>query len=262
MSLTNGPIVTALESFRRHLAKCTAFREWSDVASESFTVFATRASDDAVYAAFTADPDASLAALQATMPADPLTSLGTLQGNRLTEFTTLFAASAINGVWYTSSPSLLAWIADQQDAQAATRIHIDALPRPANAAEHTLAELIALRPFAIIWMRETAGLEMRSDSTFTLAPVVSGNLVCRLEMNVPDSLANDPAALALHGAQTIGRILRTGDELSPGLWDLNFQPGLLPLVTTFVSGPARTNEDDRQAIGDAMAWEIEVQFGS
>ncbi len=73
----------------------------------------------------------------------------------------------------------------------------DELSPPANSmAVHSKAEMISLRPFAILWADITGGFRWRADSGDFCCSLVSGVFVMQLELNVPSDLAATPTALA------------------------------------------------------------------
>jgi hypothetical protein len=147
------------------------------------------------------------------------------------------------------------------EEQAAARIYFDELAAPSPGPDHTKAELMALRPFCILWADVAAGFRMRFDSTGSCCVPTSGTFVMRIELPVPNNLAADPSALAQDLNRKIGRLLRTCDADQKGLAELSGLPGYLPLRELSLRGYIRTDEKAAIELGDAVVAEIEVQWG-
>jgi len=88
--------------------------------------------------------------------------------------------------------------------QALNRIHKDDLPPPGNSNAYTLAELQALRPFAIIY---TAGGFRKEYDASPAGFENMGTLAVLLEQDVPERIKNDPAAIADEFETVIGQIM-------------------------------------------------------
>ncbi len=147
------------------------------------------------------------------------------------------------------------------EATAQSHIHFDALPPPAQGPDHTRAELVNYRPFAIMWADIMGGYRWRADTGDYCCSMVGGVLVLQLELNVPSNLANTPTALAEDLHRKLGRIMRTDDPLQPGLLNLSGQPGYLPITEAKITGYIRTDPKAAVEIGDAITCEIELQWG-
>lgn len=142
------------------------------------------------------------------------------------------------------------------ESQALARIYHHALPPPADGRQHTLAEMEALRPFALIWTEGVDGLEVFRDTAGPdWAPRASGHLVICLEQSVPDADLNDPAKVERDFETTVGLIMGSGNASQPGLYELSGNPGELPATRLVYRGSARTPQEELQDIGDAQrAW--------
>jgi hypothetical protein len=142
------------------------------------------------------------------------------------------------------------------EAQALARIYHHALPPPANGREHTLAEMSALRPFALIWTEGVDGLEVFRDTAGTdWAPRSSGHLVVCFEQNVPTEDLDDPSKVERDFETFVGLVIGSGDGTEPGLYELSGIPGELPATRIVYRGSARTPQEEIQSIGDAQrAW--------
>jgi len=93
---------------------------------------------------------------------------------------------------------------DDVQAQALNRIHKDDLPPPEDSNVYTLAELQALRPFAIIY---TAGGFRKEYDASPAEFENTGTLAVLLEQDVPERIKNDPAAIADEFETVIGQIM-------------------------------------------------------
>lgn len=149
---------------------------------------------------------------------------------------------------------------DQDTAKA--HIHFDELPPPSGGEQvHSKAELLSLRPFAIVWADITGGFRWRTDTADWCCAMVSGVMVMQLEINVPSDLANSPSSLATDLHRKLGRIIRTSDPAEPGLLDLSGQDGYLPIIEAKITGYIRTDRKAAVDIGDAVTAEIELHWG-
>lgn len=148
------------------------------------------------------------------------------------------------------------------EATSQAHIHFDELPPPAaNAEIHSRAELVSLRPFAIMWADITGGFRWRTETGDFCCSMVSGVIVMQLELNVPANLAATPTALAEDLYQKFGRIMRTSNANEPGLLDLSGQAGYLPITDARITGYIRTDRKAAIDIGDAVTAEIELRWG-
>ncbi len=148
------------------------------------------------------------------------------------------------------------------DATALAHIHLDELPPPNPGPDHSLEQLAAFRPFAILWADVATGFRWRADSGDYCCSLVSGTVVIQLELPVPELLAGDPTALAIDLHRKLGRIMRTSDPAEPGLLDLSGKPGYLPITDAKITGYIRTDDKARIDIGDAVTCEIELKWGA
>lgn len=159
--------------------------------------------------------------------------------------------------WRRLADPALPW----NDATAADHIHFDALPRSATGADHSLAELAALRPFAIMWADVAGGQRWRSDSGDFCCALLSGVIVMQIEIAVPPSIAADPRAVAIDVNRKLGRIMRTCDAAEPGILDLSGRAGYLPINEAKITGYMRTDSNAAVELGDAVTAEIELHWG-
>lgn len=171
-----------------------------------------------------------------------------------------FAAMLRDCYWFRRSLSVdTPWT----EAEAAARIHFDALPVPkAGAALHSREELDALRPFALYWTGDS-GLAVKSDDADYGPTLYQGTIAVRLEATVPRAYRDDPSGAARWFAQWIGRLISTGDPDEPGLLELSGEDGYLPLRSVAIAyGPARTQTHEIHDLGDAIACELDLEWGN
>jgi len=141
-------------------------------------------------------------------------------------------------------------------SQSLARIYHHALPKPANNLEHTLAELAAYRPFALVWTEQGDGMEiMRDTAGPDWAPKSRGHLIVCLEQSTPANLVADPSAAERNFEGMIGRLIGSGNPSQPGLYELSGRPEYLPITRIVYRGIARTPQEESTEIGDAQrAW--------
>lgn len=147
------------------------------------------------------------------------------------------------------------------ETTAAAHIHFDALPNSATGADHSKAELIALRPFCLLSVDQGSGFQIDIDSASGSCVLPSGRLLMEIELNTPDDLASTPTALAQFIHRRVGQILHTSDTNQPGLVQLSNQAGYLTLNTLIVDEIYRTDEKAVQDIGDAITVNVRVAWG-
>lgn len=147
------------------------------------------------------------------------------------------------------------------ETTAAEHIHFDGLPPADPGPDHSLSELNALRPFALIWAEQSGGLRLRSATAGNCCPLPSGVIVVQLEIPVPDALADDPTALAQDLAQKLGRIMRTADPAEPGMFELSGLSGYLPLNEIQLFGYVRSDTKAAAELGDFVVAELQLTWG-
>ncbi len=142
--------------------------------------------------------------------------------------------------------------ADQ--AEALAKIHHDGLPDPANgAAEHTISELEALRPYAIVYTAEEQGLQTRALATGGSFNATT-NLCLQLVRSVTAEVGDAPDSDAnMQWLNTVGKII---DEL----WALNADAGYLQFADiTLARGPTWASREEIPAKGLTQIAELTVQ---
>ncbi len=149
------------------------------------------------------------------------------------------------------------WTAEQSLA----RVHVDALPPPAEGGEHTLAELQALRPFAIVSLGEGEAIHFDMDGSGNCCVGVGGSIDIYIELPVPEDLKNSPSALAADVYDRIGRVLRTANSSEPGLCDLAGLPGYLALRRATLQAYYRSTRQERLELGDFTAIHLSLRWG-
>lgn len=114
--------------------------------------------------------------------------------------------------------------ADDADA-AKERIYHHGLPAPASGEAHTKQELMAYRPYAIVFTAEARGFTRTFEAggdEFEFDQ--HGRLTLRLYRNSPDDSADEPTAAAnLTWHNLVGEIIDQMCELAGGAGYLAFQ---------------------------------------
>lgn len=142
-----------------------------------------------------------------------------------------------------------------------SRIHYDALPAPEPGPDYTRQQLIAARPFALLWHEVSGGFRLEAQTADLRCPISSGKIICQIEVNVPPDIADNPTAVATWAMRLIGRLLRTDDDDEPGIWDLANTPGYLPVRAIDVDAYVRTGEKEIRDVGDAILFEFCLTWG-
>lgn len=132
----------------------------------------------------------------------------------------------------------------------AATIHHHHLPAPASGIVHTKAELVALRPFALIWTNDRDGIRFVKETAGQNAySAADGEIVVRIERNTPTGMT--PAEAARDFENLLGRIIK-GTAEQPGLMDLSGDPRYMPIVELTLAEHARTAPEKINDIGDAQ----------
>lgn len=146
-------------------------------------------------------------------------------------------------------------------ATARSRIHFDGLPPADPGPDHSLAELTALRPFALMWTEQAAGFRLRNDTAGYCCAKANGVIVVQIELPVPPAMQLDPHALGTHVSRLMGLIIRTGNAEQPGLFELSGLSGYLPLNEIQLYGYVRSDEKAKLEIGDVVWAELQLSWG-
>jgi hypothetical protein len=148
------------------------------------------------------------------------------------------------------------------ESQAAARIHYDELPPPSPGPNHAREQLIALRPFCLLWADTAGGFTTTLDAMGGCCSTKSGTFIYQIELPVPSALATTPSALAEHLTQVFGRIMESCDFDKPGMVELSRLPGYLPIKSLALRGYVRTDQKAAIELGDAVVAEIECRWGN
>lgn len=147
------------------------------------------------------------------------------------------------------------------DETALAHTHIDAVDSPQDRDEYTDAELVALRPFAIVYQDGGDGFEMVSHVQQYHCHVSKGHVVLHLQLNVPSDLSNDESALGEYLTKTFGKLIKTADSNKPGFMDLAGLNGRMPIRRIVVDAYQRTPENKRITMGDFVMCDIDIYWG-
>lgn len=156
-------------------------------------------------------------------------------------------------VMLADSATFRTWVGAANQPAALARIYYEALPPPANRNEYTLAEAVALRPFAQIWSAPHAGFTKRPDAAGAKS-AESGSLSIQFEQTVDSSITTDAAEISRRLANTIGKIM---DEMDA----VREVAGYLCFTAMTFSGLGRGRMDERSGQGDFVVATLEVEWG-
>jgi hypothetical protein len=154
------------------------------------------------------------------------------------------------------SAAFRTWAGAANQAAALARIYYESLPPPANGNEHTLAELAAYRPYALVWVSPEDGFRKRHISqAASFGYAQSGTMLFRMLQTVDPAIANDPAEISRRFINTIGTIF---DEFE----DLCGLAGYLAIESMEIDfGPYRGDPDEKTTQGDYIGIDINVSWG-
>ena len=118
-----------------------------------------------------------------TLPLDPLGTISLAEENLRTMLSASTAFQTFCGI----DP-----LGDQPAAEALARIYRDGLPGPADDTSYTLAELQALRPYAVIFTADAHGLLLERDAAEQFE--ASGHIHVRLQRDCPSTYDDEPTS--------------------------------------------------------------------
>lgn len=139
--------------------------------------------------------------------------------------------------------------------EAILKIYHDELPKPSVGRVHTLAEITALRPCAIIFTETDAGWTIERDAMADVGcwhPY--GILHLLLFRNVPEADKDDLGKCDTDFRTTVGLIV-------DNLIDMSETAGRLAIDKITARGPFRTDVKELKSIGDAQVYELIINWG-
>ncbi len=152
------------------------------------------------------------------------------------------------------SAAFRTWCGVSTAAQARQRIYFDALPvPPGDQAVLTKDDLVALRPFALLFTAEQNGYRRRKIAVNCF--VESGQVVLQLEANIPTPLLDNRAEALRLFKNSLGAML---DEWEP----LTDQAGYLSITMFDVQTLALEAEDAIPQHGDNIFAILNLPWGA
>lgn len=142
------------------------------------------------------------------------------------------------------------------DSSAAIlKIYNDELPKPSDGRMHTLAEITALRPCAIVFTLSDAGWSIERDAMADDACWHAHGIVHALIFrNVPEADKDDLGKCDVDFRNAVSDIV---DDLI----ELSEYAGHLACDKITARGPFRTDPKELKAIGDAQVYELIIEWG-
>lgn len=153
-----------------------------------------------------------------------------------------------------------AWagVANAVDAKAKT--YVDGLPSPTLPADSlTAAAFAALRPYAIVYPAENESIRLRRDASPNCWSI-SGRMVVILSRSY--SATDTPTTHWAELAAAIEKIVRSGDDNSPGLCEMANLAGYLGIQEIVVDFVGRTPPEARNDYGDAFDVALLIDWGN
>jgi len=148
-------------------------------------------------------------------------------------------------------------LVDADDAtEALTHIYHDATPMPESGrAEHTRAELTALRPFAIVYTEDNQGFVVEKDAMGNEdCWNASGTVHIVIYRNVPEADELNPSKVDTDFRTVMGNIASEIIRLSE-------TAPYLAAKKIVASGPIRTPVKELSDVGDAQGAVLTVAWG-
>ena len=148
------------------------------------------------------------------------------------------------------------WTGESDAAGAKTHIYYDAVPLPNMKDDSTsLAYLVSLRPFALIWTSETSGY------AYNELMGGSGIIHIRFEGNTPPATSTDWEECDRLFKIKIGNIIQSTDSSNPGLAELSKTGTYTQITSITLDALYRSDEEEWPTYGDAQRAEVSVQWG-
>lgn len=155
------------------------------------------------------------------------------------------------------SAAFRTWSGTSTQAAALARIYYESLPPPTDKNEHTLVELTALRPCALVWTEPTSGFTLRHDSQgSSFGYNESGVMMIRFLQTVDPAIVADAAEIARRFLNAIGTIL---DELAASAGVAGY---IASEELELEFGPYRGEVDERATQGDYIGCDVKVTWGT
>jgi molybdopterin converting factor small subunit len=151
-------------------------------------------------------------------------------------------------------PAFQTWVGAADAEEALPRIHLTALPAPADGKAYSRAELEALRPLAVIW---TGGWNGQREASGAAGHefAFGGEIRMRFAANVDPEIATDNSEIDLELENAVGAIL---GELS----GLSGTAAGLSIRTISLAQPTiRANDQAKIAEGDVVEYEVVIHWG-
>lgn len=155
-----------------------------------------------------------------------------------------------------SLPAFQTWTGTADSAAAQTHVYVGDVPPPSGSETYDPADLVALRPFAIVYTEPQAGYRASKDAVGTSWHFrESGRLVVMLEQEIPAAIRHDAAEVRRQFMNAMGQIL---DELlgQAGV------AGQLAVRSATVYGPYRVDDDDIQGQGEPIVAYFDLEWGT
>jgi hypothetical protein len=144
--------------------------------------------------------------------------------------------------------------------QAAQRIYVGCLPRPATGDRYTVAELNNYRPFILIGPTGNSAITSRLELVGGYdTHGRQGAFDIVIERQHPTSGNDDENDL--DWIDIVDMIRQSNDIDNPGLIELHEGPGLLTLRTVMVMEIYRGEEDEINSLGDYQRARMRVEWG-
>lgn len=152
-------------------------------------------------------------------------------------------------------PTFQTWCGAADAATAEARIFDEGIPHPHFGDSHSPDDLVARRPFAILYTEPEEGFvatALAADNGNYFAG--SGRLRAELEQDVPTEIAHDKGEADRRFKNIVGQII---DELC----ERSGWSGFLAFHRVSFSGPGRVEPDERPGLGDGIGCELAFEWG-
>lgn len=145
------------------------------------------------------------------------------------------------------------WVGAADQAAAKNRIHLEGLPPPDDGHTYTLAELQAVRPYAMFFTR-TWNLEQDAGGGPFGYGAPHGTISCAFVQDVPSAIANHPGEVGR-------RFINTIDGIVVDMKGLSGDAGYLAIRRIAVPEPWwRSTKEELATEGDVQAVELLFEY--
>lgn len=147
------------------------------------------------------------------------------------------------------------------ESQLLARIHIEALPEPANGSVFALAELNQLRPFVLVAVNSSSPVTLKRDATAGggLAFNLGGSFMVMVEQ---EAIGDTEAERDRNFVETIEKFIMSNNESQPGLIELTNLADSLAINNLELEIIVRVQPEEEASKGLGQRAYLRIDWGT